>query len=70
MATNDRVEIAFVWSDIRRPIGGAEYFLLDVLRNLKLMNYKVSVKVYDVDQGLSLIKELNSYDAVIMYSLN
>jgi len=34
------------------------------------MNYKVSVKVYDIDQGLSLIKELNSYDVVIMHSLN
>jgi len=70
MASSDRVEIAFVWSDIRRPVGGGEYFLLDVLRNIKLMNYKVLVKVYDVDQGLSLIKELNNYDAVIMNSLN
>jgi hypothetical protein len=49
MAANDRAEIAFIWSDIRRPIGGAEYFLLDVLRNLKFMNYKVLVKAHDID---------------------
>jgi len=74
MATNDSVKIAFVWSDIRRPIGGAEYFLLDILSNIKTIftavNSKIEIAVYNIDQGLSLIEELNNYDAVVLYSLN
>jgi len=71
MVRDDKVKIAFVWSNIRKPIGGAEYFLIDVLdyiRSLKIAN--IAVSVYDIAYGFSLIKELNNYDIVVMYSLN
>jgi glycosyltransferase involved in cell wall biosynthesis len=73
MATNSKIEIAFVWTDIRKPSGGADYFLLDVLRSLRFINfanYEISVKVYDINDELSLIKELNNHDIVVMNSLN
>jgi glycosyltransferase involved in cell wall biosynthesis len=70
MAGNDKINIAFVWSDIRKPIGGAEYILIDILNHIKSSEYPISTTVYDVNQGLSLIKELNNYDVVIIYSLN
>jgi glycosyltransferase involved in cell wall biosynthesis len=71
MVKDDKVKIAFVWSNIKKPIGGAEYFLIDVLeyiRSLKIAN--ITISVYDIAYGLSLIKELNNYDVVVMYSLN
>jgi hypothetical protein len=35
MVRDDKVKIAFVWSNIRKPIGGAEYFLIDVLEYMR-----------------------------------
>jgi glycosyltransferase involved in cell wall biosynthesis len=64
------MDIAFVWSNIRRPIGGAEYFLIDFLNYIKSSKYPVSISVYDVNEGIMLIKELNVYDGVVIYSLN
>jgi len=61
------MNVAFVWSDIRRPVGGAEYFLTDLIR---FVRSKIQITVYDISEGLRLVKFLNKHDAVVMYSLN
>jgi glycosyltransferase involved in cell wall biosynthesis len=70
MVEDNGMDVAFLWSNIRRPVGGGEYFLLDFLNYIKSSRPPVSVSVYDVNEGMALIRELNNYDVVVMHSLN
>lgn len=64
------MNVAFVWSDIKRPVGGAEYFLIDLIRFVKSSPIEIQISVYNIDEGSKLVKYLNKHDVIVLYSLN
>jgi glycosyltransferase involved in cell wall biosynthesis len=64
------IRVLFIWSDLRRPIGGAEYFLIDVIKYLKNLRNIQYAYVNVEDVKFANIFNLHNYDVAVIHSLN
>ena len=63
------VKVLFIWSDLRKPVGGAEYFLLDILKYHRNSS-DFSYAYIKSDEIIKSLGSISKYDVIVVHSLN